>query len=123
MPAARDLGRDLLQLAEQVRGAGGLRDAPAAATGGRESAAEVDRGRPGAGPPGAQGGARKKRLRPAVKRQMVAAAMAMHGLSQRRACWRCEITRRSFRRAPAADRNRELRERLKALAEERRRWG
>jgi putative transposase len=54
---------------------------------------------------------------------MVAAAMAMHGLSQRRACGRCEITRRSFRRAPAADRNRELRERLKALAEERRRWG
>ena len=49
--------------------------------------------------------------------------MAMHGLSQRRACGLIEITRRSFRRAPAADRNLELRERLKALAEERRRWG
>jgi len=58
-----------------------------------------------------------------VKRQMVAAAMAMHGLLQRRACGLIEITRRSFRRAAAADRNRELRERLKALAEERRRWG
>ena len=54
---------------------------------------------------------------------MVAAAMAMHGLSQRRACGLIEITRRSFRHAAAADRNRELRERLKALAEERRRWG
>jgi putative transposase len=34
-----------------------------------------------------------------------------------------EITRRSFRRAPGPDRNRELRERLKQLAEERRRRG
>ncbi len=54
---------------------------------------------------------------------MVAVAIAMHGLSQRRACGLIEITRRSFRRTPAADRNGELRERLKALAEERRRWG
>ncbi len=54
---------------------------------------------------------------------MVAVAIAMHGLSRRRACGQIEITRRSFRRTPAADRNGELRERLKALAEERRRWG
>ncbi len=54
---------------------------------------------------------------------MVAAAIVRHGLSQRRACGLIEITRRSFKRAPAPDRNRELRERLKALAEERRRWG
>ena len=54
---------------------------------------------------------------------MVAAAMATHGLSQRRACGLIEITRRSFKRPPVPDRDRELRERLKALAEERRRWG
>jgi putative transposase len=54
---------------------------------------------------------------------MVAEVIATHGLSQRRACGLCEITRRSFRRAPKPDRNRQLRERLKALAEERRRWG
>lgn len=53
---------------------------------------------------------------------MVVEVMAQ-GLSQRRACGLIEITRRSFKRAPAPDRNRELRERLKALAEERRRWG
>jgi putative transposase len=54
---------------------------------------------------------------------MVAEVIATHGLSQRRACGLCEITRRSFRREPKPDRNRELRARLRALAEERRRWG
>jgi transposase InsO family protein len=54
---------------------------------------------------------------------MVAAVIATHGLSQRRACGLIEITRRSFGHAPGQDRNRELRERLRALAEERRRWG
>jgi putative transposase len=54
---------------------------------------------------------------------MVAEVIATHGLSQRRACGLIEITRRSFRHAPTPDRNRDLRQRLRALAEERRRWG
>src|SRR6202035_3071542 len=41
----------------------------------------------------------------------------------RRACGLIEVTRRSFRRRPRADRNQEIRQRLRALAEERRRWG
>ena len=49
--------------------------------------------------------------------------MATHQLSQRRACGLIGITRRGFRHPPAEDRNRELRQRLRALAEERRRWG
>jgi putative transposase len=49
--------------------------------------------------------------------------MATHGLSERRACGLVEITRRSFRRPPPPDRNAELRKRLRAMAEERRRWG
>jgi len=53
----------------------------------------------------------------------VAQVIATHGLSQRRACGLLEITRRSFRRAPGPDHNQELRQRLRALAEERRRWG
>jgi len=53
---------------------------------------------------------------------MVVEVMA-HGLSQRRACGLIEITRGGFRHTSAPDRNRELRERLKVLAEERRRWG
>jgi putative transposase len=58
-----------------------------------------------------------------VKRKMVAEVMSAHHLSQRRACGLIGITRRSLRREPAQDRNHELRQRLKALAEERRRWG
>lgn len=58
-----------------------------------------------------------------MKRELVAEAMDCHGLSQRRACGLVGITRRSFRRVAAVDRNRELRERLRVLAEERRRWG
>jgi len=58
-----------------------------------------------------------------VKRQMVTTVMTAHGLSQRRACGLIGITRRAFRRAPGEDRNRLLRQRLRELAEERRRWG
>jgi putative transposase len=58
-----------------------------------------------------------------VKRKMVAEVMSVHHLSQRRACGLIGITRRSLRREPAEDRNQELRQRLRALAEERRRWG
>jgi putative transposase len=54
---------------------------------------------------------------------MEAQVIATHSLSQRRACGLIEITRRSFRRRPRADRNQEIRQRLRALAEERRRWG
>jgi putative transposase len=53
----------------------------------------------------------------------MAVEVMAHGLSQRRACGLIEITRRSFRRASTPDRNQELRQRLRALAEERRRWG
>ena len=49
--------------------------------------------------------------------------MTTHHLSQRRACGLIGITRRGLQRAPAEDRNRELRQRLRELAEERRRWG
>ena len=54
---------------------------------------------------------------------MVAEVMALHHLSQRRACGLIGITRRGFRHTPPADRNQQLRQRLRALAEERRRWG
>lgn len=56
-----------------------------------------------------------------MKRQMVAEVMAVHGLSQRRACGLIGITRRSLSRPAAEDRNQQLRQRLRSLAEERRR--
>src|SRR5271156_147965 len=123
MSAARDLGRNVLRVAEQVWRSGGIGDAPAAPARGREPAAEGDRGGPGAGFAGAQGRTGKKRIRPAVKRQLVAEVMTTHELSQRRACGLIGITRRGLKRAPGADRNRELRQRLRELAGERRRWG
>jgi putative transposase len=49
--------------------------------------------------------------------------MTTHRLSQRRACGLIGITRRGWQRAPAEDRDCQLRERLRELAEERRRWG
>jgi len=58
-----------------------------------------------------------------VKRQMVEEVMTTHELSQRRACGLIGITRRGLKRAPLEDRNRGLRQRLRELAEERRRWG
>lgn len=104
-------------------GFGSFGDAAGAPTRGREPAAEVDHGRPGAGYSSAQGRAGEKRLRPAVKRQLVVEVMTTHELSQRRACGLIGITRRGLKRAPAEDRNRGLRQRLRELAEERRRWG
>ena len=58
-----------------------------------------------------------------MKRQLVVEVMTTHELSQRRACGLIGITRRGLKRAPLADRNRGLRQRLRELAEERRRWG
>jgi putative transposase len=54
---------------------------------------------------------------------MVVEVMTSHALSQRRACGLIGITRRGLKRAPAEDRNLGLRQRLRELAEERRRWG
>ena len=52
-----------------------------------------------------------------MKRAMVAEVMTTHALSQRRACGLIGITRRGFQRAPAEDRNHQLRQRLRELAE------
>jgi putative transposase len=49
--------------------------------------------------------------------------MTTHAQQQRRACGLIGITRRGLRRVPAPDRNLQLRQRLRELAEERRRWG
>jgi putative transposase len=49
--------------------------------------------------------------------------MAEHHLSQRRACGLIGITRRALNYTRGEDRNHELRQRLRALAEEKRRWG
>ena len=54
---------------------------------------------------------------------MVMEVMANHHLSQRRACGLLGITRRAFRHPPGPDRDQQLRNRLRVLAEDHRRWG
>jgi len=54
---------------------------------------------------------------------MVVEVMAQHHLSQRRACGLIGITRRAFRDQPGPDRDHQLRQRLRVLAELHHRWG
>jgi putative transposase len=54
---------------------------------------------------------------------MVTEVMAQHHLSQRRACGLIGITRRAFRDHPRPDRDQQLRQRLRAMAELHHRWG
>ncbi|HEV2170772.1 MAG TPA: IS3 family transposase, partial [Candidatus Binatus sp.] len=58
-----------------------------------------------------------------MKRKMVTEVMANHHLSQRRACGLLGITRRAFRYPPGPERDQQLRQRLRVLAETHRRWG
>ncbi len=63
-------------------------------------------------------------MRPAARRQAVAIAQEEHGLSRRRACRLVGISRSLVEREPKRARTHErLRERLRALAGERRRFG
>ena len=63
-------------------------------------------------------------MRPAARRQAVAIAREEHGLSRRRACRLIGISRSVVEREPKRARDHErLRERLRALAGERRRFG
>lgn len=54
---------------------------------------------------------------------MVTEVMAQHHLSQRRACGLIGITRRAFQHPPGSERDQQLRQRLRGLAEMHRRWG
>jgi putative transposase len=61
---------------------------------------------------------------PAARRRAVAIAHEEHGLARRRACRLIGIARSAAERAPAREReHNRLRERLRALAGERRRFG
>jgi len=63
-------------------------------------------------------------VKPAARRQAVAMAQEEHGLSRRRACRLIGISRSVAERAPRRERDHaRLRERLRALAGERRRFG
>src|SRR3954452_22466769 len=112
-PLAQPVGRDEGRRRQAFEGARA-----------RERAAEGDRGRPGAGVPGAEGGREGKLVSPARRRRAVVMLRDRLGVSER---WACRVTgqhRSTQRREPvvAAD-DEALRAALRAFAGERKRWG
>ncbi|MFB0614357.1 IS3 family transposase [Aurantiacibacter poecillastricola] len=65
----------------------------------------------------------KKVLTPAAKREAVAHLQACHGMSERRACSVIDADRKSVRYRSTRDDDAELREKLRELANQRRRFG
>ncbi|MBE5075130.1 IS3 family transposase [Erythrobacteraceae bacterium E2-1 Yellow Sea] len=65
----------------------------------------------------------KKVLTPAAKREAVAHLQACHGMSERRACRVIDADRKSVRYCSKRDDDAELREKLRELANQRRRFG
>src|SRR3984893_12945952 len=123
MPAPRDLKRDTLQVEIEVRRAGGIGGTPPQGARGREPALERDTGRVDGGQRGAQGPTRKKRLKPAAQRLAVSKVMERHGLSQRHACRLVGMDRSTLRYQGKRPDDSTLRQRLRELAAERRRFG
>src|SRR2546428_4792209 len=85
MPAPRDLERDTVQVESEVRRAGGIGSTPPQIARGRKPAAKEVAGGVDARQRGAQGPARKKRLKPAAQRMAGSKGNERHGLSQRHA--------------------------------------
>src|SRR4051812_34986712 len=123
MPQARDQRGDLLQLEEQVWRHGRLRSQAAEAAPGRERQAEEAAGGRHARQRSPEGSAVKKMVTPAVKREAVAHLETAHEMSERRACRTIGCERMTVRYSSRRPDDASLRERLRALAHERRRFG
>src|SRR5690606_9169305 len=122
-PPARCIGSDDLQLEVEVWRAGSVRSPAAEGTRGREREAQAIAGRCDARSGCAEGSPGKKVLTPAAKREAVAHLRVCHGMSERRACRVIDADRKSVRyRSTRAD-DAELREKLRELANRRRRFG
>ncbi|WP_233281618.1 IS3 family transposase [Sphingomonas changnyeongensis] len=107
----------------QVWRAGGVRGPAAAGAREREREAEAAAGRCDAGQRGAEGSAFKKVVTPVAKREAAAHLQACHGMSERRACRVIDADRKSVRYRSARDDDGALREKLRELANQRRRFG
>src|SRR4030095_16579772 len=90
---------------------------------GGEPGAEEAAGGGGAGQRSAEGHRVGKVLKPAARRRAVDHARAVHGLSQRRACRLIGMDMSSYRYRARRSDDGALRERLRTLAEQRRRFG
>ncbi len=85
--------------------------------------AQAVAGRCDAGQGCAEGSSGKKVVTPAAKREAVAHLQACHGMSERRACRVIDADRKSVRYRSTRDDDAELREKLRELANQRRRFG
>ena len=113
LPVAQPVRRDEGRGREAIEGAGG-----------GEREVEADRGRPGAGYPGAQGAVAGKLLSPARRRRAVAALQGRLGFSERRACRLAGQHRSTQRHEPAvAVDDAAIRAQLHAFSRKRPRWG
>ncbi|MCW2396637.1 putative transposase [Sphingobium sp. B8D3C] len=88
----------------------------------REREAEEAAGRGDAGQRGAEGSGIKKMVTPGAKLEAVAHAREYHGLSERRACNLVGVSRRVIRYRSLRPDDGPLRQRLRELAAERRRF-
>ena len=107
----------------KYRRSGGVRRQAAAGAGGRERAAEADAGRCHARQRRAEGSSGKKVVTPAARREAVVYLRQAFEMSERRACRVIGSDRTSVRYQGVRPDDGALRERLKALAQERRRFG
>src|SRR5215468_10952582 len=107
----------------QVWRDGGLGGQATEDAGGREHAAEAAAGRPHARQRGAEGPVGKEVVTPAAKRKVVAHLMNTHGMSERRACKAIGYCRMTIRYQTIRADDAGLRQRMRAIAQERRRFG
>src|SRR5690349_16772310 len=107
----------------QVRRDGRLRGQEAEDAGGREHPAEAAFGRRHAGQCGTEGPLGKEVVTPAGRRKAVAHLMEAHGMSERRACKAIGCCRMTIRYKATRAEDTALRQRMKAIAEVRRRFG
>ena len=123
VPSARDQQRDLLRVEGQVRRDGRVgREAAEGARGG-ERPSEAAPGGVAARPGCIEGSPVAKVVTPAARREAVAILVEHHEMSERRACTVIGADRTSIRYRSRRPDDRDLRERLRALASERRRFG
>lgn len=123
LPQARHLGCDLLQIQvalwrHDTVGCQALK----VASGGKLQT-EAAAGRCHARQCRAEGPGDKKLLTPDVKRKAVRHVMEAHGFSERRACRLAELDRSTFQYQKQTGGDEALRQRLRELASERRRFG
>src|SRR4030088_2750721 len=107
----------------EVRRDGGLGSQAAEDAGGREHTAEAAAGRRHAGQCGVEGPLGKEMVTPAAARKAVARLVDGYGMSERRACKTIGCCRMTMRYKTTREDDAGLRQRMKAISHERRRFG